>query len=249
MRYTSYINTYNITPYVKRLLVVNIAIWFFLVVIFQKHFLDGPLVFKFLGLTPQLTLFDFHIWQLFTYIFIHSPSIFHILFNMFVLWMFGSELERLWGSRFFLLYYLACGVGAALIYLGCLSLYIWGFEGDTSILGRSVIGASGAIFGLLYAYGFIYSERIVYLMMIFPIKARHFTLLIAAIELVTILNSGFGSPVANLAHLGGLVSGFIFLRLWKLMQKTNLQRWKNKFKGQVHLKILKNDDKEDFDFH
>lgn len=242
MRYTSYINTYDITSCVKKLIIINIALWFFLVVIFQKHFTGDFAVFKLLGLTPSLVFFKYYIWQIFTYIFIHAHSIFHILFNMFVLWMFGSELEKLWGSRFFLLYYIACGVGAALLYLFCLGVYILGFNGDVQALSRPVIGASGAVFGLLYAYGFIYSERIIYMMMIFPIKARNFTLLIAAIELVTLLNSGFGSPVANLAHLGGIVSGIVFLRLWKWFQKFNLQRWKKRFKGKSHLTVVKDDD-------
>jgi len=251
MRYYSTVSfsNYEVTPYVKRLIGLNVGIWFFLIVILQKHFL-GPnlLVFKYLGLNVNLILSDYYIWQLFTYSFVHSNGIFHILFNMFVLWMFGSELEKFWGSKFFLLYYILCGVGAAVIYLFCLSVYIFGFGGDADILYKPVVGASGAIFGLLYAYGLIYSERIIYLMMVFPIKARHFVLLIAAIELVSLLNSGFGSPIANLAHLGGIVSGLIFLNFWKIIQKMNIQRWK-KLKGAVHLKILKNNDKSDVSFH
>ena len=124
----------------------------------------------------------------------------------------------------------------------------FGFGGDAAILNKPVIGASGAIFGLLYAYGFIYSERIIYLMMVFPIRARHFVLLIAAIELVSLLNSGFSSPVANLAHLGGIVSGLVFLNFWKIIQKFSIRRWK-RAKGSVHLKILKNNDRYDRDFH
>ncbi len=246
--YTSSFTNYEMTPFVKHLITLNIAIWFFLIVIFQKHFLDNPLVFQFLGLNLNLILSDYYIWQFLTYSFIHSNGIFHILFNMFILWMFGSELEKLWGSRFFLLYYLSCAFGAAIIYSLCLFIYVTGFGGDAAILSKPVIGASGAIFGLLYAYGFIYSERIIYLMMFFPIKARHFVLLIAAIELVSLLNSGFSSPVANLAHLGGIVAGIIFLNFWKIVQKITIRRWK-KLKGSVHLKILKNDDTDDTGFH
>ncbi len=233
------------TSCVKRLITINIAVWFFLVVVFQKHFIDSPLVFKYLGLNINFILSDYYFWQFLTYSFVHSNGIFHILFNMFILWMFGSELEKLWGSKFFLLYYISCGLGAAFIYLICTLIYVLGFDGDITVLSKPVIGASGAIFGLLYAYGFIYSERIIYLMMVFPIKARHFVLLIAAIELVSLLNSGFGSPIANLAHLGGIVSGVVFLNFWKIIQKITIRRWR-KLKGTVHLKILKNDGKDSF---
>ena len=250
MRYytTTSFSNYEMTPYVKRLIALNVGIWFFLIVIFQKHFLETPLVFNYLGLNLNLILSDYYIWQFLSYSFLHSNGIFHIFFNMFILWMFGSELEKLWGSRFFLTYYLSCALGAAFIYLICTFTYVFGFAGDLAVLSKPVIGASGAIFGLLYAYGFIYSERIIYLMGLFPIKARHFVLLIAAIELVSLLNSGFGSPIANLAHLGGIVSGFIFLKFWKVIQAFSIRRWK-KLKGSVHLKILKNNDRNDTDFH
>ena len=247
-QYTTSFTNYEITSCVKRLITLNVVVWFLLIVIFQKHFLETPAVFKFLGLNSNLILSDYYVWQFLTYSFIHSGGIFHILFNMFILWMFGSELEKLWGARFFLLYYLSCGIGAAVIYFLCLLIYVFSFGGDPSILSKPVVGASGAIFGLLYAYGFIYSERIIYFMMFFPIKARHFVILIAAIELVSLLNSGFGSPIANLAHLGGIVSGIIFLKFWKIIQKMTIRRWK-KLKGSVHLKILKNNDTDNSSFH
>ena len=245
MRYVSSSYNFQVSPYVKFLIGINVAIWFVFVVVLQGYFLDHLQIFRIFGLLPEKIFFDQWIWQFFSYMFIHSSGLFHILFNMFILWMFGSELERLWGSRFFLIYYLFCGVGASLLYL----LSVWTatsfFGAQEGILSRPVIGASGAVFGLLLAYGYIYSERIIYFMMIFPMKARHFTLLIAAIELVSILNHGFGSPVANLAHLGGLVSGFIFLSFWPIWQKINVKRWKIS-KGRVHLKVLDNDDTRDW---
>lgn len=243
MRYVSSSYNFQTSPYVKSLCIANVAIWFFLIVILQGYFLQDFQVFKGLGLIPQRLFHDLWIWQIFTYMFVHASSLFHILFNMFILWMFGSELERLWGSRFFLIYYMFCGVGAGLIYL----LSVWvatSFLGASpDILTRPVIGASGSIFGLLFAYGYIYSERIIYFMMFFPMKARHFTLLIAAIELVSILNHGLGSPIANLAHLGGLISGFIFLKFWPIWQRISVKRWK-KLKGRMHLKVLNDDDDE-----
>lgn len=117
------------------------------------------------------------------------------------------------------------------------------------IMAKPVIGASGAVFGLLLAYGIIYSERIIYLMMVFPIKARHFTLLIASIELVTILDSGLSGPVANLAHLGGLISGFLFLQFRKQLQRNYFKRLKRRGLKSPHLKVVNNDDKTKSDFY
>ena len=245
MRYVSSSYNFKISPYVKFLIGINVAIWFIFVVVLQGHFLDHLQIYHVFGLLPQKIFADQWIWQLFSYMFIHSSGLFHILFNMFILWMFGSELERLWGSRFFLIYYLFCGVGASLIYLASVWMATSFFGVQEDILSRPVIGASGAVFGLLLAYGYIYGERIIYFMMIFPMKARHFTLLIAAIELVSMLNHGFGSPVANLAHLGGLISGFLFLSFWPIWQKLNVKKWKIA-KGRVHLKVLDNDDTTDW---
>ncbi len=206
-------------PAVKGLLAANAAVWFFLVMIVQKIFLDEPLVFQILGLVPARVFEQLWIWQIFTYMFVHSGGVFHILLNMLILWMFGSELERFWGSRLFLLYGLSCGAGAALIYLLCSGVLALAFGLNPQLLYQPVIGFSGAAFGLLLAYGLIFSERVVYLMGIFPIKARNFVILVAAIELFSALDSGFGGPVANLAHLGGLASGLAFLKIWKISQR------------------------------
>ena len=249
MRYISTDYSFSITKTVKALIITNLIVWFFLVLIFQRHFAGVPVIFKFFGLSPILVS-KYWIWQIFTYMFIHSGGVFHILFNMFILWMFGSELERHWGSKLFLSYYLFSGAGAAILYTACCFIYLSLFGGsNVAILETPVIGASGAVFGLLLAYGIIYSERIIYFMMIFPIKARHFTLLIAGIELVTILDSGLGGPVANLAHLGGFISGFLFLQLRKQMQRNYFKRLKRRGLKSPHLKVLNNDDKTKSDFH
>lgn len=118
-----------------------------------------------------------------------------------------------------------------------------------AIMAKPVIGASGAVFGLLLAYGIIYSERIIYLMMIFPIKAKYFTLLIAGIELVTILDNGFSGPVANLAHLGGLLSGFLFLQFRKQLQRNYFKKLKRRGFKSPRLKIVNDDDKKKSDFY
>ena len=241
MRYVSSVIDFRATPVVKILAVFSTAVWFFLIVVLQQYFLSAPLVFEWFGLSPLMIFERWRVWQFVTYMFLHAPGIFHVLLNMFILWMFGSELERLWGGRFFLTYYLSCGLGAGLIYCLVTGVYVMGFGGPSEAFQRPVIGASGAIFGLLLAYGVIFSERVIYFMMIFPIKAKHFTVLIAGIELVSMLNHGLGSPVANLAHLGGLVSGLIFLKGRKIWQRVNIKRWKKK--KTPHLKIVNGKDK------
>lgn len=202
-----------VSPYVKALVIINILSWFVLVLLLQQFFMDFPYVFQFLGLVPSGFLHGY-LWQPFTYMFVHASGIFHILFNMLILWMFGSELERLWGSRFFLTYYLACGIGAAFIY--CIVLMAVSLFTEVHLLtGVPVVGSSGAIFGLMLAYGLIFKDRILYVMMIFPMRARTFIYFLAGIEILSVLSSGLGGPVANLAHLGGLVTGFLFLFSWK----------------------------------
>ncbi|MCB9026704.1 MAG: rhomboid family intramembrane serine protease [Bdellovibrionaceae bacterium] len=211
-----------LTPMVKKLVFVNVAIWVVFVMILQKVFLSQPYVFDYFGLIPAKFFNDFLIWQPLSYMFLHSSNLFHILFNMLVLWMFGSELEARWGGRFFLIYYLVCGIGAAFIYIFCTFAYYF-FTNDAAPLLAPVIGASGATFGLILAYGLVFSERMVLFMFIFPMKAKYFALLLGFIEFMTLLDSGFGSQVANLAHLGGVVSGFLFLIFYT--------RWKKKKGG------------------
>ncbi len=246
MRYVSNIYNFNIPTLVKAIIIANGCVWFFLVVVGQGLFLNKTYVFDFLGLTPGRVFFHFWLWQIFTYLFVHASGFFHIFFNMFALWMFGSELERLWGPRFFLSYYISCGVGAGLIYLFCLWIGISFFNVDPISLETPMVGASGAIFGVLFAYGLIFSERIILFMFIFPIKARYFTLLIGLAEFVSLINSGIGSSISHLAHLSGFVSGFLFLQVWKIAQNFKVRKWRKKPR---HLKVLRNDDTEDETWH
>ena len=219
------------TPCVKALIIINLTCWFLLVSIIQRFFMKTDAIYYIFGFVPQAVTDSFFIWQFVTYMFIHSSGVFHILFNMLVLWMFGSELERLWRKNFFLVYYLVCGVGAVLVYLIGVGLYTL-FGGETAVTNIPVVGASGAVFGLLLAYGWIFGDRFVLFMFIFPMRARTFTILICAVELMTVLQSGFGSPVANLAHLGGLISGFLFLKSRGMTQKwnINLKKFSKPFK-------------------
>jgi membrane associated rhomboid family serine protease len=141
------------------------------------------------------------VWQLFTYLFLHG-GVFHLVFNMLALWMFGSPLESDWGMRRFLRYYFICGVGAGLFDLA-LSLAVGG--------GRPTIGASGAIYGVLLAFGVCYPEQTVLMNFLFPIKAKYMVAIYAAIALYSSLGSG-NTGVSNIAHLGGMVVGFVYLK-------------------------------------
>ncbi len=208
---------------VKILVIANVAIWVVGVLILQGMILRNTILFDLFALTPATVLTKFYVWQIFTYMFLHANGVFHILFNMLVLWWFGYELEARWGSRFFLTYYLVCGVGAGLIYLLGSFLYYY-FTGNMIAMEAPLVGASGATYGLLLAFGILFGERVMYFMMLFPMKAKFFVLIIGLVELVTLMDSGMGSQTANLAHLGGILVGFLFLTTvaqWRIRQSSN----------------------------
>ncbi len=176
----------------------------------------------FFSLVPVNLVTRGFLWQLITYQFLHG-GFFHLLINMFVLWMFGVELERVWGGAGFLRFYLICGVA------GGLGMAVFNYG------SIPVVGASGAIFGLLGAYALYWPERMVYIWGIFPIKIKHFVLIIGVITLV----SGFSETeagVAHLAHLFGLLTGLFYC--WKGDPRQSLlQQAKSIFsRGQVRQK-------------
>lgn len=220
MSYTPHqITVPPVTPMVKRLIIVTCSVWVILQLILDKVF-DFPFIQNF-GLVPGKVIFDFFLWQPLTYLFLHANHLTHIVFNMLLLWLLGSELEQRWGSRLFLNYYLVSGVGAGVIYTIVVFVYTK-ITGDPKGMFIPVVGASGSVFGLMLAYGILFGERIVHFMFIFPMKAKFFVLLLGVIELITLLNVGVaGGSVANLAHLGGLVSGFLFLFCWTRSQRKN----------------------------
>ena len=232
---------------VKFLIITNLLCWFFLVLIVQKFFFKAPVIFHIFGFVPAKIESHFFIWQFFTYMFLHAGGVFHILFNMLLLWMFGSELEQLWQKKFFLKYYFICGLGSAIVYFLCIQVYQF-FGGNELISHIPVIGASGAIFGLLLAYGLIFGERMVLFMFIFPMKAKHFTMLVVAVEVLSVLSAGFGSPVANLAHLGGLLSGFLFFKFNATLENKPIRKWLSKLFS-TRLKVLKGGKLEEKDEH
>lgn len=233
--------TAPLTPAVKWLLIINVAIWFVFQVI-MEGFLRVPFSTLF-SLVPGKVLFDFQIWQIFTYMFLHSLQVTHILFNMLMLWFFGAELEQRWGTKFFLTYYFVSGVGAALLY--CLGVWSYALiTGSQTGLIVPVLGASGAIFGLLLAQGLIFGERIVYFFMLFPMKTRYFVALMGLIQLASMMTSSVsGSEVAYLAHIGGLVSGFICLKAKAWLDRNEWKK-KSKSKGR-NLRLVVDNEKND----
>lgn len=230
-----------LTKVVKILIILNVAIWIGAVLILQGMVLQSNAIFDVFALTPYRVINEFWVWQFVSYMFLHANGVFHVLFNMLVLWWFGSELEQRWGAKFFLTYYFVCGVGAGLIYLvGTVSYYL--ITGKVLSMAAPLVGASGATYGLLVAYGMLFGERMIYFMMLFPMKAMYFTMIIGLVELVTLLDSGMGSQVANLAHLGGLAVGYIYLMV--------LARWRtsgasSRPKRGRRLKLVVNNERED----
>jgi membrane associated rhomboid family serine protease len=183
---------------VKWLILANVAIY--LVYFFTFRWLAA--VFFPLQLIPAMVIRG-AFWQPVTYLFLHDPqSIMHILLNMLVLWMFGTPVEETWGTRRFLQYYFLCGIGAGF----CVVLV-------NLIAGnpyQATIGASGAIYGLLLAYGMLFPNQEVLFMFLFPMKAKYMVMIFGAIAFLGSFQGG--GTVSNLAHLGGMIFGFIYIR-------------------------------------
>ena len=208
----------NIPTVTKNLLLINIVVFLAALVFKQQFDLErwGSLHFF---MAP-----DFNVWQLITYQFLHG-SFPHLFFNMFALWMFGCVIERVWGSKKFLFYYLVCGIGAGLCQelVQYIAIYM-----DLSANGLSfsmvnpamfnaltTVGASGAIYGILLAFGMLFPEQRLFIFPLpVPIKAKWFVLIYAGLELFMALQSS-GDGVAHFAHLGGMFFGFLLIRYWR----------------------------------
>ena len=180
-----------LTPGVKYLLLSTIGVF-----VLQQLY---PPITTWFRLDPSQVLGSFYVWQLVTYLFLHG-GLFHVLINMLILFMFGCEMERLWGTPFFLRYYFICGIGAGLFAL---------------LTPYPVVGASGAIYGLLVAFAMYFPTRVVYMnvffIFFFPIQAKYFVIIMGLISFLS-SSMGAGSGVSHLAHLGGLVVGYLYLR-------------------------------------
>lgn len=204
-------------PAVRGLIVVNVAAFLLSWVV--------PEMIPRLGLFPAGVLERGWLWQPVTYMFLHG-GLFHLLFNMLALWMFGVELERMWGTPFFLRYYLVCGIGAGATTI-VLSLLPFGFASPLYV--SLTIGASGAVYGLLLAYAIYFPNRPIYLYLLFPIPARVFVIIIGAIALYSSM-SATGGGIAHVTHLGGLVAGYLYLKSGRggllATFRYRLERWR-----------------------
>ena len=205
------------SPAIKAIIITNVVM--FLV---SKFVLPG--VMEYLGLKPAAIFEQFRIWQPVTYMFLHG-TIGHILFNMLSLWMFGTELERMWGTPAFLRYYFATGIAAGVT---TILFAILPFAVTARLYDVVVIGASGAIFGLLLAYGLIFPNRTIFLV-VFPIPARYYVMIAGGIVLLQAAGDT-GGGVAHITHLGGLVAGYALLRSPRISPANEVRyrylRWK-----------------------
>lgn len=203
---------------VKNIIIINIL------VMIMTYLNETLMVEKFALFYPTSPFF--HWWQPVTHMFMHG-GFWHILFNMYTLYIFGSALERVWGPKKFLIFYFVTGIGAAAIHTGVewIQMQSWitqAAEGSQSALVSihqlkmtPTLGASGAIYGVLMGYALLYPDSMLVLFFPpIPIKAKWMVLIFAAIELVTGV-TGTGGGIAHFAHLGGLIFGFILIRFWK----------------------------------
>jgi membrane associated rhomboid family serine protease len=185
-----------VSPAVKWIIIANVAM--FLVTLVY------PPVIYLLGLTPRRVAQQGWIWQLATYMFLHGGAV-HILFNMLGIWMFGTELERLWGTKFFVRFYAITGAGAGLTVL---TVGLLPFEATASTYMVPTIGASGALYGLLMAFAMYFPDRPILMFLLFPVPAKYFVIIIGALAFL----AGPGGEISNAAHLGGLLFGYLYLQ-------------------------------------
>lgn len=224
----------NLPPVTKNLLIINVLLWFGGIAmtrigydfndIFGLHFFKAS---------------NFRIYQLFTYMFMHSGFA-HVFFNMFAVWMFGSIMENTWGSKRFLFFYIACGLGAGLMQEGVqyihwlveLSQYgkvdLGGFTitMDEYLNSINTVGASGAVYGILLGYGMTYPDNQLFIIPIpVPIKAKWLVTGYIVLELLLGLSNRMGDNVAHFAHLGGMLVGFLIILWWRRQYRTRKPRY------------------------
>lgn len=223
----------TLPPVVKNLIIINV-----LVFVAQATFANSDSI----DLENLFALHDVHSvffrpHQLVTHLFMHG-GIGHIFFNMFALWMFGRELENRWGPKRFLIFYLATGLGAALLHLGVLYVEMQPVmeifrtlppeqqaelvESPQFKVNVATVGASGAVFGCLAAYGYLFPNTVLYVYALLPIKAKWFVIIYAGLELWLGIQNSAGDNVAHFAHLGGALTGILLVLFWN---KTDRRRF------------------------
>tara|TARA_Y100000589_G_scaffold74329_1_gene67707 strand:+ start:44289 stop:45035 length:747 start_codon:yes stop_codon:yes gene_type:complete len=235
-------------PVVKNLLIINGLLFFATITLYSSNLID---LTKILGLHYWKSN-NFETWQIISHMFMHGGFM-HLFFNMFAVWMFGSQIENLWGSKRFLNYYLLTGLGAAFVHFIIIHLQIQSLENNMTLIqiekvlsdgsnilnsGKNyiqndmrklnllyntpVVGASGALFGLLLAFGMLYPNALLmFLFFPFPIKAKYFVMIYGLAELYYGLQNNPNDNIAHFAHLGGMIFGFIIIKYWQHQNNNN----------------------------
>jgi membrane associated rhomboid family serine protease len=209
----------GITPGIMYLLVANAAVF-----LIQMAVPSAGLARSF-GLVPYDIIHRFRFWQPLTYMFLHG-GFFHIFFNMLTLWMFGTDLERQWGTREFLKFYFVTGIGAGVItFLLTMNSII------------PTIGASGAVFGVLVAYAVLYPNRLVYVWFLFPVKVKYLVMVMIGLGVLAAWNQS-EPGIAHFTHLGGALIGYLYLKQdWRFAFLLRpLKKWRFNRRTQVNIK-------------
>ncbi len=184
-----------IPPGIKNLLYANVVMF-----ILTQYTAFGPRLENLFALSAYGVFEQFRIWQLVSYMFLHG-GFWHIFFNMFVLWMFGVELERNWGTKEFLKFYFITGIGGAVFNL--------------ILSGEPTIGASAAVYGVMIAYALAYPDRLIYIYFLFPVKVKYLMGFLVIFSFFSTLGPNT-SNIAHAAHLGGMIVGFVYLKYWRI---------------------------------
>jgi membrane associated rhomboid family serine protease len=215
-------------PVIKNLIIINVILFLLKSVLKNMNFDLDMLLGLFYWESPY-----FKVWQPFTHLFMHHDFT-HLFFNMFALWMFGSVIENVLGAKKFLILYLVAGLGASfcqlMVYhfqlseaLDLIKAYPdtygeWLTRRDSRI-NTVMVGASGAVFGILFAFGYLFPNAQIFIYFLFPIKAKYFIAIYAALELISGLRNNVNDNVAHFAHLGGMLFAFMLLYFWKTKNK------------------------------
>ena len=222
---------------IKNLLIIN-GLLFFATISLENYGINLTQIF---GL-HQFQSSNFMPHQLITHFFMHG-NFSHLFFNMFALWMFGKTLEKIWGAKRFLIYYLITAIGAAILHLivsqyqilylsnnipeildlAKQGLYNVGNSDSlrlTQLINTPTVGASGAVFGILLAFGMLFPNTLLYIYFALPIKAKYFVILYGILELYLGLSNNPADNVAHFAHLGGMIFGFFLIKYWQKNRNT-----------------------------
>ncbi len=228
----------RLSEFMKKMLITYVAVY--LLQVLTRHF-GGGFVDDWFALNPLGQTSNFQIWQFFTYNFLHA-DVMHLVFNMLILVFIGGEIEAIWGTRRMLIFYSLCSVTVGLVYFV--------FQLVLGVGYNSLMGASGGIYGLMMVYAILFPERELLFMMMFPLKTKHFVMLISAIEFLQLASSPrSGGGLGAIAHLSGLGAGWVFLRLqakgFKLDFERKLKSSTSTKKRSNHLKLVQDRDEDD----